>query len=306
MATKVERLRWFIAATVNIDPAAVTSDQMERFGEGLYAVDAEAWNALTQPAFSASTSSRRFWCVFDGTWDANPSVTPGDAFNVAASLTMTVWAPNAAGSTWQLDTAQQTGTDTGNTGSPYEATVTSYTTTTDGAIAISGSAWSDNVNCNVYSANGWTTAFVGHDNAQGTGLCVSVLYKIMASAGATGAYDLAATAGGYNDALRWCTASFKEITSATKYLKLFAHSSAASATAVEGVVLNAARDTVIGEFTGQAFEATLESGEAVLLVPVEDITPDGSTLTTADTPLVFAYNTTDATAGPGTATVIEV
>jgi hypothetical protein len=89
-------------------------------------------------------------------------------------------------------------------------------------------------------------------------------------------------------------------------VKLLAHASAASATGVEGVVLNAARDTVIGEFTGQAFEASLESGEAVLLIPAEDITPDGSTLTTTDTPLVAAYNSTDGTVGLGSATVIEV
>jgi hypothetical protein len=93
-----------------------------------------------------------------------------------------------------------------------------------------------------------------------------------------------------------------------RYVKLLAHSSAASATGVEGVVLNAARDTVIGEFTGQAFEASLEGspGEAVLLIDVADITPDGYTLTTSDTPLVFAYNATDGTVGEGSATVVEV
>jgi hypothetical protein len=92
----------------------------------------------------------------------------------------------------------------------------------------------------------------------------------------------------------------------TRYVKLLALADAASATGVEGVVLNAARDTVIGEFTGQAFEASLESGEAVLLIDVADIIPDGSTLTTLDTPIVFAYNSTDGTVGEGSATVIEV
>jgi hypothetical protein len=91
-----------------------------------------------------------------------------------------------------------------------------------------------------------------------------------------------------------------------KYVKLLAHPSAASATGVEGVVLNSTRDTVIGEFSGQAFEASLEGGESVLLIDVTDITPDGSTLTTTDTPLVSAYNSTDGTVGLGSATVIEV
>lgn len=47
MATKLERLNWFIAATLNIDPSAVTGAQRERFGEGMYAVDAASWDALT-------------------------------------------------------------------------------------------------------------------------------------------------------------------------------------------------------------------------------------------------------------------
>jgi hypothetical protein len=92
----------------------------------------------------------------------------------------------------------------------------------------------------------------------------------------------------------------------TKYVKLLTEAAAASAASIEGVVLNAARDTVIGEFSGQAFEAALESGEAVLLIPTADITPNGDTLTTSDTPIVFAYNATDSIIGPGSATVIEV
>lgn len=92
----------------------------------------------------------------------------------------------------------------------------------------------------------------------------------------------------------------------TNFLKLLADASAASAASIEGVVLNAARDTVIGEFSGQAFEASLEGGEAVLLIDVADITPDGSTLTTSDTPIVFAYNATESIIGPGSATVVEI
>lgn len=88
------------------------------------------------------------------------------------------------------------------------------------------------------------------------------------------------------------------------YVKLLAADTAQGDTAVQGVVMNGS--TYIGTFTGQAWEADLEDGEAVLLVPVADITPDGATLTTSDTPTVFAYNATDATSGPGDATVIEV
>jgi hypothetical protein len=94
------------------------------------------------------------------------------------------------------------------------------------------------------------------------------------------------------------------LTTSVKKVKVLAPAAAASASSIEGVVLNAGRDTVIGEFTGQAFEADLESGEAVLKIAVADITPDGSTLTTSDTPLVIAYNTNYST-DLAAATVIE-
>ena len=95
------------------------------------------------------------------------------------------------------------------------------------------------------------------------------------------------------------------LTNSALYVKLLAPAAAASAASIEGVVLNAARDTVVGEFTGQAFEAALEGGEAVLLIPCADITPDGGDLTTSDTPLVVAYNTTHST-DLASATVVEV
>jgi hypothetical protein len=44
----------------------------------------------------------------------------------------------------------------------------------------------------------------------------------------------------------------------------------------------------------------------VLLIATTDISPDGSTLTTSDAPIVFAYNATDGTVGEGIASVIEV
>jgi hypothetical protein len=134
-------------------------------------------------------------------------------------------------------------------------------------------------------------------------MSAAICYRIQTTAAAVGAGDItngAASADGHAVAFALTESA------GTKHLKLLAHSSAASATGVEGVVLNAARDTVIGEFTGQAFEASLESDKAVLLIPVEDIIPDGSTLTTTDTPLVAAYNSTDGTVGLGSATVIEV
>lgn len=93
---------------------------------------------------------------------------------------------------------------------------------------------------------------------------------------------------------------------ATKYLKLLASSSAQSDTGVSGVVFDGTGYTTsdyLGTFSGKSFEASLESGNAVLKVPVADF--GGSALTTSSTPVAFVWNSTDAGIGPADCTVIE-
>ena len=93
----------------------------------------------------------------------------------------------------------------------------------------------------------------------------------------------------------------------TRKLKVLTHSSAAGATSID-VAVYAAPTTepihgaLIGQATGQAFEASLESGQAVLKVPVSAF--GGGALTTSDTPRVLARNATYTT-GNIPATVIE-
>lgn len=106
---------------------------------------------------------------------------------------------------------------------------------------------------------------------------------------------------------RALTIAIKVGASAVKKLKLLAHSSAASASSIAGVVFNAPSGsditgTRIGEFTGAAFEASLESGQAVLKVAVSEF--GGEALTTSDTPVALVRNATYTT-GAVTASVIE-
>lgn len=82
--------------------------------------------------------------------------------------------------------------------------------------------------------------------------------------------------------------------SLTKKLKALVHSAAQSKTGVYGDVFNAPSDgglagSRIGKFSGQAFSGTLESGEAVIKVPVADF--GGTGLTTSDAPVAeFRYD----------------
>jgi hypothetical protein len=90
-------------------------------------------------------------------------------------------------------------------------------------------------------------------------------------------------------------------------LKLLAHSSAASATGVEGEVFAAPTGgeitgTKYGYFSGATFEASLEGVNAVLKVAVADF--GGEALTTSDTPTALVRNAT-LTTGAVVCSVIE-
>ncbi len=90
-------------------------------------------------------------------------------------------------------------------------------------------------------------------------------------------------------------------------LKLLAHIDALGATAVKGAVFAAPSGGAlvgakVGEFTGGAFKAVAESGQAPLEVAVGDF--GGSALTTADTPVCVWEGTSAATSALGNAVAI--
>lgn len=129
--------------------------------------------------------------------------------------------------------------------------------------------------------------------------------ELAATAGSHGAsWTLGATQPGV-----YAILALKPATTTTKYVKLLTDSSAASATGVDVAVYNAPSGsnyvtgtTRYGSATGQAFEASLESGEAVLKVLASDVGCDG--LAAATSVRALAQNTTYTT-GMVTATIIE-
>lgn len=129
--------------------------------------------------------------------------------------------------------------------------------------------------------------------------------------------ELAATAGshgaswtlGVTQPGAYAILALKPATTTTKYVKLLADSSAASATGIEVVVFNAPSDsnyvtgtTRYGSAASKSFEGTLESGNAVLKVLASDVGCDG--LAAATTVAALARNTTYTT-GVVSATIIE-
>lgn len=118
--------------------------------------------------------------------------------------------------------------------------------------------------------------------------------------------SIAAPAEVTRDCYLW-TMAIRPAASLTKKLKVLVAPGAQGDSGVAGVVFNAPAGSDItgpklGEFTGRTFEATLESGQAVLKVPVADFGALG--LTTSDTPVALVRNSTDTT-GIIPCTVIE-
>jgi hypothetical protein len=132
-------------------------------------------------------------------------------------------------------------------------------------------------------------------------------YRIQTTAAAVGAGDI--TNGGSN-AIGYSVAfALTEGVTTTKYLKLLADSSAASATGVEVVVYSApggsnyvTGTTRYGSAASKSFEASLESGNAVLKVLASDV--GCNDLAAATTVAALARNTTYTT-GMVSATIIE-
>lgn len=129
--------------------------------------------------------------------------------------------------------------------------------------------------------------------------------------------ELAATAGSHGASWTlgvtqpgvYAILALKPATTTTKYVKLLADSSAASATGIEVVVFNAPSGsnyvtgtTRYGSAASKSFEASLESGNAVLKVLASDVGCDG--LAASTTVAALARNTTYTT-GMVEATIIE-
>jgi hypothetical protein len=246
----------------------------------------------------AQTRTRLLWRIADGTATDTPTVTATGTTGLAAQIARFSGGPTTV--TGNVDS-------TAGNGAPTSGDIPTASITTpagDGRLIIyTGAvvAQADHTPFDTFPNGSTEIDSAWHDFS--TDFTVAWSYAIQTTAAAVGASSFDQATSANTGTARAVTASFIP-SGLDKYVKLLADASAASDTAVAGRVFNG--DDYIGAFTGQAWEADLESGEAVLLVPVADITPDGATLTTSDTPTVFAYNATDATSGPGDATVIEV
>ena len=185
------------AATGVADPTAVTPPGSMLAGDlvcmighqratgavlAVSATGGQTWNTLTAIG-TTTVTARVFWCVFNGTWGANPSV-DFDAV-LCNSVQMHVFRPPAPGSTWAVNQAQVELDIAAGTG---VHTVTGQTTTgTNPTVTLAGWFTADDNQWSTTSGTGWvTTGDEWYLNTSGTDHSSTYTHKIQTAAGATG------------------------------------------------------------------------------------------------------------------------
>lgn len=120
----------------------------------LNATGGQTWTSETSLSTTNSTA-RIFWCRFNGTWGANPSVdftTP-----TATGVVMHVFRPTTATNLWAVDVAQQTATFTAGS-SPYKKTIGGQTTVNNSTVSLASWFSTDDNTWGTLVGAGWVVS----------------------------------------------------------------------------------------------------------------------------------------------------
>ena len=146
----------------------------------------QTWTSETQQN-RANCRIRLFWCRFNGTWTANPSVNMGST--TTNTVVMHVFRPSNANSVWQVDVAQVSANFAAPGAPNYTVTIPGITTITHGALVFAAWATADDNTWGTLTA-GWTTPGSAQYRNNPTGnnneASQTHAYRIMTTAGATG------------------------------------------------------------------------------------------------------------------------
>jgi len=143
----------------------------------------QTWTALTQQNTSRNITNI-FWCDFNGTWTADPSVTmAGTSNNI---VIMHVFRTTDIGR-WHPDVAEVSGIYAAPS-NPYTVTINGITTQADNTVAIA--VWTSKDDNTWSDASGGSWANLGETQYRNTSgsydQSVTAAYVVMPTAGATG------------------------------------------------------------------------------------------------------------------------
>jgi hypothetical protein len=170
----------------------------------------QSWTSETQQNQN-NCRLRLFWCRFNGTWTANPSVSFGNTN--PHIVVMHVFRPSNTSSVWEVDVAQVSGNFNAPPGPNRTVTIPGITTITDGALVFAGWATPDNNTWGNLTA-GWTTpGSAQYRNSSGNDQSETHAYRVMATAGGTGnvSKNETSSGGGGYEAGAYLIIAFKAI-----------------------------------------------------------------------------------------------
>ena len=248
------------------------------------ATGGQTWTSETQQDAS-NARMRVFWCTFNGTWSANPSVTMGSTLDNI--LTMHVFRPTSGTNGWALDVAQSSANFSAPAASLYRVTVPSITTVTDGAVALAIWGSPDDNTWGGLTPNWNTLGSAQYRNTSGSDASQTLAYRVMPKAGATGAVSKNQTLNG-GDAGRYITMAFREVAPTKIY-----RSVAPGATSALASNSSPSTNTMTISSGTATFVSGLPDNVGVGDVILYD-SNDSNTLTSADS-IAFIHGRTSAT-----------
>ena len=233
----------------------------------------QTWTAETANGIT-NTTRRIFWARYNGTWSANPSVS--FSANTATTVSMHVFRPTISSNTWAIDVTQNLATFTNST---TDVSIASITTLTNGALVFANWASTDNNSWGLQTG-GWSTAGSGqYANTNGADSSQSSAYKIMPTAGLSGAVVNRMSAAG-TDAGVTAILAFKEVAAVPI-------TASCNSGAISGVINTyypitqnlsvGATSIVVGTSTGSATQ--LATNDLVLIMQMQDATINTTTNT---------------------------
>jgi hypothetical protein len=143
----------------------------------------QAWFSRTAYASNISCVGQVFWCRFNGTWSANPSI----AFTAGTNTTvvMHVLRPSDTSKLWAIEN-ETAGGGFGAPASPFTVSITGFTTVNPSTVAVGFWHSSDDNTWGSLSGTGWVvTGSAQYRNTAGSDTSGSYAHRIQSSAGAT-------------------------------------------------------------------------------------------------------------------------
>lgn len=132
---------------------------------------------------NTNIGSRIFWCRFNGTWAANPSVS--FASTTATTVVMHVFRPTKSSNFWAKEEAR-TELDFVAPSTPFTVTINGRTTRNQSSVTIASWHTPDDNTWGGLSGTGWVVlGSAQYRNTNGTDNSCSFAYTIKTSSGAT-------------------------------------------------------------------------------------------------------------------------